>query len=354
MTSILLVALLAAPKTVSPAATLQLGKRQLHTWSWCAVKSSVAAMVGTELVLGRLDAAKKKVSMSPPAKVDSWAMAFSSDCSLLVASQTIADGEKRTHSFSTFRVTDGKLTPLAQLGPFPTPIRAIAISEDDAWLIVAGNKTLTTWRLDPKTGAAKQAFETPALPGDDLYMQVRLRRGIVLAGTYEGKVQLKGFEPADGRLSSGTDLMQPTVATRTEGSLNTDTGAIVMPGGARVFDVAFSNEGKRAWAVVESGQVFAWDVEKPASARVTVVDGLDGANVMAVSPDGTRLAAGGNYSAQVWKLDGFKAAPLGELGGLVHVDKYVSTDAMHWLDAKHLGVGTGDLYSAKLVVYAPP
>jgi WD40 repeat protein len=126
-----------------------------------------------------------------------------------------------------------------------------------------------------------------------------------------------------------------------------------MPGGARVFDVAFSDDGARAWAVVESGQVFTWKVGDTSGPRTTVVDGLDGANAFAISPDGSLLAASGNYEAKLWKLNGTKATPSAAIDGLIYAEKYASVHDLHFVTNGGLVVGTSDLSTARLMVYAP-
>jgi hypothetical protein len=100
--------------------------------------------------------------------------------------------------------------------------------------------------------------------------------------------------------------------------------------------------------------VFAWDVGEKAGPRVTVIDGLDGANAFALSPDGTLLAASGNYEAKVWRLDGTKTLSATPLDGLVHVEKYVAVDQMHFVGKRVLAVGTGDLDKATLKLYVQP
>ncbi len=136
-----------------------------------------------------------------------------------------------------------------------------------------------------------------ALGDRDQYLRIRWGKGKLLGGTYKGSVHLYTLDPVSGKLSAPEELMTPTRATRQQGSMNTDTGEIVMPGGARVFDVAFSEGGARAWAVVESGHVFTWELAAQARPRATVVDGLHGANAFAISPDGALLAASGDYEA---------------------------------------------------------
>jgi WD40 repeat protein len=336
-----------------PKASLALDRGELHGWSYCPAKSLVAVSQGRQLLLGRLDVPKKKLELLSKEPLETWSMEFSPDCSLLVMSESSGDEQHRVNGAAVWRIDGGKLTRLGQVDTFRYPVSGIAMSDDGKWLaLVANSGELNVYRVDAR-GTTARSYQAPALRGGDQYMRVRWSKGKLIGGAYKGGVRLFTLDPASGKLSAPEELMSPTRATRMEGSLNTESGEIVMPGGARVFDVAFSADGARAWAVVESGQVFAWDVAEKAGPRVTVVDGLDGANAFAVSPDGALLAASGNYEAKLWRLDGAKATRAEALGGLVHVGKYVAVDQLHFVAKNLLVAGTGDLSKASLQIYAP-
>ena len=356
LSSLLVVAVSASagePRALKPTATLPLAKGEFSSWAYCPAKRLLASFVSKKLVIGSLGVSKKKLALSAPNDVETWAMAWTRDCNRLVASESSGDSKHRVFGAALFSVKDGALSRTAPLGTFRFPVSSIAVTDDDAFVAVAANSgDLAIFRLDPKSGPVK-VFEAPPLRGGDQYMHVAFGGGHLLAGAYKGAVRLFPFDPATGALGQGVDLMAPTAPTRTSGSVNVDTGAIVMPGGARVFEVAFSNGGSRAWAVVESGQVFAWELGDSTGPRVTVVDQLDGANRLALSPDGTKLAAAGSFVARVWKLDGLKAAPLADLSGLEHIDAYLLARGLLFVEPGRLAVATGGLGSASVVLYSP-
>lgn len=356
LSSLFVIALTASAgelRSLKPTATLPLGKGEFNAWAHCPTKGQVAALVSKRLVVGTLDASKKKLTLGAPNEVDAWAMAWTRDCSRLGASESSGDAKHRVFGAALFDVKDGALTRVSSLSTFRFPVSSIAMTDDDAFVAVAANSgELVIFRLDPK-GAAAKVFEAPALGGGDQYLHVAFGRGHLLAGAYKGSVRLFSFDAATGALGKGVDLMAPTAPTRAEGSLNVDTGAIVMPGGARVFEVAFSNDGNHAWAVVESGQVFAWELGASVGPRVTVLDRLEGANRLALAPDGKQLAAAGSFVARVWRLDGLKATPLADLAGLEHVEQYVLARGLRFVGAGRLAVATGGLSSASVSLYSP-
>jgi WD40 repeat protein len=259
-------------------------------------------------------------------------------------SESSGEEKHRINRAAMWRVGAGKLTRLGEIDTFRYPVATAAWTNDGKWLAVAANSgELNLYRVEAK-GATTRSYQAPVLPEGDQYLRIRWGNGKLVGGTYKGSVHLYTLEGE--KLSAPEVLMSPTGPTRKEGSLNVNSGAIVMPGGARVMGVAMS--GDRPWAVVESGQVFTWD---STGTRITVVDQLDGANALALSPDGTLLAASGNYEAKLWRLEGTKATPAGTLDGLVHVEKYVAVDELLFVGKRALLVGSGNLDKASLVLY---
>lgn len=339
------------PRVVAPQGSLPLGGK-LHSWTYCPAKSLVAAAVGERVFVGRLDLPKKRIAKLATLEADSWALAFSGDCKLLAISEHSGEGKDRTNGASLWRVGARKLTRLASLGTYRYPVSSLALSQDSRWAAVTTNVSkLVVYRLGPQ-GAVERTYEAPPLANRDMYMRVKWSRARLLGGTYQGHVRLFTLDPATGRLGPPRELLSPTVATRKEGSVNLDTGKIVMPGGARVFAVEFTNKGRRAWAAVESGQVFTWDISSATGRGAKVIDGFDGPNAMAVSPDGKQLAVTGNTKAQLWRLKGTRAKPLATLGGLDHVEQYLATNGLGYIENGRLLVGTG-MRQSKLLIFKP-
>lgn len=341
---------LQAGAELKPATTLAVREAELHGWAICGTQ--LAATVGKELIVGQLTTGQKKLGTPVAQPSSAFALAFTPDCKLLLASEQSGEGDKRVNGAALWRLAKGKLTRLAAIDTFTLPASSIAVSDDGAFAAIATNAgELFGYRLEAQ-GKATKVFTAPRLPKGDQFLRIRFGPGLLLGGTYLGSVIAYRFLPETGELGEAQALMTPTGATREKGSLNTTTGDIVMPGGARVFDVAFSNAGTRAWAVVESGQVFAWDLGATRGPRLTMVDGLDGANALAVSPDGTLLAAVGNFSARVWKVSGTTATLAGELTGLERVERYVIARGLQFFGKNQLAVGTGGLASARLAIFS--
>jgi WD40 repeat protein len=307
--------------------------------------------LGQKTLLVKLDLAKKKLEVLDTLPFDSWGMEFTRDCSTMVVPEQTGDEQNKVNGAALYRIEGGKLKRGAAIDTYRYPVSSTSFSDDGRWLAVSVNTgQLILYRLDEK-GPVK-SYEAPALKDHDMYLRISWgSSGRLLAGAYKGNVRLFTLDAATGKLGAPKDLMSPTRASRETGSVDPKSGDIEMPGGARVMNIAFGRDLPIAWAVVESGQVFAWNLETDGK-RVAVVNGLDGANSFARSDDGTLLAAGGNFSAQVWKLDGLKASAPRELDGLQHIDKYVLIRDFHFA-GKQLLVGTGDLSASRLLLYSP-
>lgn len=348
--ALLMFALHAAPKTVNPKATLTVSNRELHTFALCTDQLVVSA--GSQLQSGRLDLAKKTYTAQHTEQADVWAMAFTPSCGVLVTEQSTGENAERIHDATVRSMKGGAMHAVSSIGTFALPVSSIDVSSDGAFVAMATNGgEVMTFALDAQ-GKTKKVFEAPKLPKGDQVLHLRLTKSHLVAGTYRGSVLAWPFDASTGALGPARTLMTPTAPTRESGSLDTTTGAIVMPGGARVLDLTTSNEGSRVWAAVESGSILSWELSGATPVGATVVTGLDGAGHVAVSPDGTLLAASGNFSARLYSVSGTTATLKGELGGLMFIDKYVLVRRLHFA-GKRLVVGTGDLSVGKLVIYEP-
>lgn len=345
---LLLAALDASPKVLAPASTITIADRELHHFARC--DETLAVSAGKTLAIGRLDLAKQRFTAKATEPVEAWALVFTPGCGFLLTSESTGARDARVHGAS---VRSAKNASLVQpIDTFPLPVSSLDVSPDGAFVAVATNGgTLFVYSLDKK-GTTKRVFEAPKLPKGDLLLRVRFAKGHLVGGSYQGLVLAWPFDAATGALGPAQNLMARVGPTRAQGSLDVATGAVVMPGGARVLELAVSNEGARVFAAVESGAVFAWKLDGPSPARVTLVEGLEGANQLAISADGALLAASGNFVARLYKVSGDAATLAAELGGLMHIDTYVLVRQLTF-SGKRLVAGTGDLSTGKLLVFQP-
>lgn len=347
---LLLLALHAAPKPLSPKATLTVADRELHTFTIC--NDQLVLSAGKQLQSGRLDVAKKTYLAQHTERAEVWAMAFTPGCGFLLSEQSAGEYPTRVHDATVRSMKDGAMSPVSSIGTFPLPVSSIDVSADGQFAAMATNGgEVMTFALDAK-GQTKKVFDAPKLPKGEQVLHLRLTKRHLVAGTFRGSVLAWPFDASTGALGAAQPLMTPTAPTRETGSLDTKTGAIVMPGGARVLDLTVSNEGTRVWAAVESGSILSWDLSGATPVGATVVTGFQGAGHLAVSSDGTLLAASGDFAAKLYSVSGSTATLKGELGELMYIDKYVLVRRLHFV-GKRLLVGTGDLSVGKLLIYEP-
>ncbi|MCA9609300.1 MAG: hypothetical protein KC619_27050 [Myxococcales bacterium] len=265
--------------------------------------------------------------------VSGYAMAFSPSCDQLAVGHS-ADGSNRASAYAL----DGSPHEIAALGPFPLPVGAIALSSDGR--VAVGTNDGAVHLFDASGGPVAESAPTA---GHDSVMCLLFAGDRVVVGHYHGRVRTLAVDGEALRPVESTQAA--TGAERERGSLDLDTGDVVMPGGRRVWALAATPRG--VLALEESGTVRRLG----GGASSAVVEGLSLPSVMALAPDGGHLLVAGGPAA-VFALGEhgarFERAPI----GFDSVEGFTAARDVFFLDDRRFAIV--GFVTMRLFVYELP
>ena len=313
---------------------------RVHYLGSCAsARYLAAALEGGTPALYQLDLAKRSAT-NLGALPDAHEFAFNSDCSVLALAVTSGRGATQKNEVHLYKLSAKAPVKLGAYGAFKYPVSALAFVDDKTFVVGLNKGPIELWSIEGKS------LDTRAIDGG--VMSLAFSDGNIAIGTYEGGVYLSPL--ASAKLGPLVTLAGKA-PTRETGSLNVDTGEIVMPGGGRVMAIAFVEGGKRLLASQETGQIASWPIAagKPGNVEI-VATKLDGPNAMAVSTDQKLVVVGENFRVSVWKSTGNKHVT--DLGKLDRVEKYASFRGIVFAGPREILVGSSK--SSTVRIYRAP
>jgi WD40 repeat protein/serine/threonine protein kinase len=211
-----------------------------------------------------------EIERLPALGTDIVRMAYSPDGSLLVGGSR--EGKTRVWSCTEHRL-------LRELGDPNAPIYPICFRADGTRLLATNGRGEMLW-LDTHTG---QPLHTYTVAVSDVVRTVAPDGRLAALGTSTGTVYWANVET--GKVLATSNDVHPYAL-----------------GG-----IAFSKDGTQAASVYQNGRVALWD---PSSFQlITAFKGhMEGAHGVAFSPDGHRLATGGNArdAVKLWDLSTYR------------------------------------------------
>lgn len=296
----------------------------------------------TKTALYQLDLDKRRANKLGPLS-EAHEFAFNSDCSLVALGVTTGRDATQNNEVHVYRLSSTAApVRLVAFGGFAFPVGALAFVDDKTLAVGFNAGALELWSFD----RAGKALPLAKQELSESVMSLATAGGLLAIGTYKGSLLLERV--VDGKLAAVATLLGKSPNHRDSGSLDVDTGKIVVPGGGRIFELAFAAKGSRLFASQESGRIASWPIANGTPGKLEVVAAKLGAvTAMAVSPDDQLVAVGDDKRVTVWRTAGDKLVT--ELDKLDHVEEYAAFNGVLFVGPRDLLVGA--YFSATVRLY---